>query len=142
MYSDDFDSVTNNLRDSANGTFEHIVDLVRFAPMVQVLDALVPQLAEQLVEVPTIISFFSLQRIVEQNVAIPVPGGERRHADFQGFLRGQSSTGVEQIVDLPGGGLQGFRPGQSSSASSSSPAGVHENPDEPGEGVFSTFSPT
>ena len=31
-----------------------------------------PQLAEQLVEVPTIISFSSLQRVVEQNVDIPV----------------------------------------------------------------------
>ena len=99
-------------------TVEHIVDFVRFAPMVQILDAPVPQmveqlpdvvfdtltpdpeqvievpkillddvpvraavrvtqLAEQLVEVPTIISFSSLQRIVEQNVAIPVPGGGR-----------------------------------------------------------------
>ena len=34
-----------------------------------------PQTAEQLVEVPTIISFSSLQRIGEQNVGIPVVGG-------------------------------------------------------------------
>ena len=34
-----------------------------------------PQLAEQLVEVPTIISFSPLQRIKEQNVDIPVHGG-------------------------------------------------------------------
>ena len=34
-----------------------------------------PQLAEQLVEVPTIVSFSSLQRIVEQTVDIPVPQG-------------------------------------------------------------------
>ena len=65
--------------------------------------------------------------------------GGGRHADLQGFLRGQSSTGVEQIVDIPGGGLQGFRPGQSSSASFSSPAGVPEIADEPGEGFFSYF---
>ena len=58
-----------------------------------------PQLAEQLVEVPTIVSFSSLQRIMEQTVDIPVPQGGGRHADLQGFLRGQSSTGVEQIVD-------------------------------------------
>ena len=70
---------------------------------------------------------------------IPVPQGCGRHADLQGFLPGQSSTGVEQIVDIPGGGLQGFRPGQSSSASFSSPARVHEIADEPGEGVFRTF---
>ena len=50
------------------------------------------QLAEQLVEVPTIVSFSSLQRIVEQNVAIPVPGGGGRLADFQSFLPRQSST--------------------------------------------------
>ena len=69
------------------------------------------RLAEQLVEVPTIISFPSLQRIVEQNVDIPVPrGGKRR---VQGFLPRQSSTAspsslerfsernVEQIVDFP-----------------------------------------
>ena len=98
------------------------------------------QLAEQLVEVPTIVSFSSLQRIMmEQNVDIPVPGDGGRLAGLQGFLRGQSSTGVEQIVVIPGGGLQGFRPGQSSFASSLSPTGVHENADEPGEGVCRTF---
>ena len=43
------------------------------------------QLAEQLLEVPTIISFSSLQRIVEQNVDIPVPGGGGRFAGLQGF---------------------------------------------------------
>ena len=103
------------------------------------LDVPVPQLAEQLVEVPTIVSFSSLQRIMEQTVDIPVPSGGGRHADLQGFLRGQSSTGVEQIVDSPGGGLQGFRPGQISSASFSSPSGVHEIADEPGEGFFAVF---
>ena len=46
-----------------------------------------PQLAEQLVEVPTIVSFSSLQRIVEQTVDIPVPQDGGRHADLQGFLR-------------------------------------------------------
>ena len=174
-------------------TVEHIVDFVRFAPMVQILDAPVPQmveqlpdvvhffdtltpdpeqvievpkillddvpvrtavvtqLADQLVEVLTIISFSSLQRIVEQNVAIPVPGGGGRLAGLQGVLPGQSSTApqfseeriserfVEQIVDIPGGRLQVVRSGQSSSASSSSPAGVHQNADEPRERVFRTF---
>ena len=48
---------------------------------------------------------------------------------------------MDQIVDIPGGGFQGFRPGQSSSESSSSPAGVHENAEEPGVGFFSHFSP-
>ena len=85
-----------------------------------------PQLAEQLVEVPTIVSLSSLQRIMEQTVDIPVPQGGGRHADLQGFLRGQISTGVEQIVDIPSGGLH--RPGQSSSSA-----------DELGEGGFRTF---
>ena len=44
-----------------------------------------PQLAEQLVEVPTIVSFSSLQRIMEQNVDIPVSGGGGRLAGLQGF---------------------------------------------------------
>ena len=94
-----------------------------------------PQLAEQLVEVPTIVSFSSLQRIMEQTVDIPVPQGGGRHADLQGFLRGQSSTGAEQTVDIPGGGLQGSRPGQGSPASSS----FQDDADEPREGVFRTF---
>ena len=85
-----------------------------------------PQLAEQLVEVQTIVLFSSFQRIMEQTVDIPVPQGGGRHADLQGFLRGKSSTGAEQIVDIPGGGLH--RPGQSSSSA-----------DEPGKGVFRTF---
>ena len=44
--------------------------------------------AEQLVEVPTIISYSSLlQRAVEQNVDIPVPGGGGgRNAGLQGFF--------------------------------------------------------
>ena len=63
------------------------------------------QLAEQLVEVPTIVPFSSLQRIVEQTVDIPVPGGGGRLAGLQGFPLEQSSTasGAEQIVDLPVG---------------------------------------
>ena len=40
---------------------------------------LVPQMVEQLVEVPTIVSYSSLQRTVEHRVDIPVPGrGWRR----------------------------------------------------------------
>ena len=85
------------------------------------------QLAEQLVEVPTIVSWSLLQLIMEQNVNIPVPGRGRRSAGLKGFLPGQSSTMlhvsqeriseriVDQIVDftVSGGGLQDFRPGQS-----------------------------
>ena len=92
-----------------------------------------PQLPEQLVGVPTIISFSSLQRIVEQNVDIPVPCGGVR--GLQGFPPGQDSTSsplslertsernVEQIVDSRGfgGGHQDFLPGKSSSSSSHDP---------------------
>ena len=69
-----------------------------------------PQSADQLVEVPTVLSPL---RIAEQIVGIPVPRGR-----VQGFLPEQSSTAtssslerisertVEQIVDIsPGGGL-------------------------------------
>ena len=50
------------------------------------------QLAEQPVEVPTIVSFSSLQRTMEQHVDIPVPRRGGRNAGLQGFLPGQSST--------------------------------------------------
>ena len=81
-----------------------------------------PQLVEQLVEVPTTISFSSLQRIAEQNVDIPVVGGSGTGGSLSGFLPGQHySMTAEQIVDNPvprrsfSGDLQGFPPGQSSS---------------------------
>ena len=79
-----------------------------------------PQLAEQLVEVPTIVSYSWLQLRLEQNVDIPVPGCGGQSSGLQGFLPGQGSTAllsseervsertVEQIVDFPGGGLQVF----------------------------------
>ena len=105
-----------------------------------------PQMAEQLVEVPTVISFSSLQQTVEQLVDIPVPGGGGPSSGLQGFLPGQRSTSspsrkrisertVEQIVDpFSRGGFPG-------SSSSHSPAGDEECADEPGEGVFRTFPP-
>ena len=108
------------------------------------------QLAEQLVEVPTIMSYSSLQLITEQNVDTPVPRGGGRNAGLQGFLPGQGSTTLpssleriseqtlEQIVDIPGGGLQDFRPGQSLSSSSHFPAVFLFDADEPGEGFFRT----
>ena len=148
-------------------TMEHIADLVCFAPMVQVLDAPVPQtveqlpdilrffdtlmpdpaqvievpkispedvsmravlratqLAEQLVEVPTIISFLMVallhalleQRAVEQNADIPAVGCSGTGGGLPGFLAGRNySVAAEQIVDNPvprpevAGDLQGFR---------------------------------
>ena len=116
-------------------TMERLVDFVCCAPMVQILDAPMPQLveqlpdvlrcfdrlttvpeqvievpkilpedgsfravlrhpqlAEQLVEVPTIVYCSSQQRIMEQNVDIPVPGRGGRISGLLGFPRGQNST--------------------------------------------------
>ena len=59
----------------------------------------------------------------EQIVDVPVPQGRREVAEgVQGSLPVQNSAAVvEQSVDIPArGGLQGFRPGQGSTASSSS----------------------
>ena len=99
-------------------------------------------MVEQLVEVPTIISYSSLQpplfgeafkaflkdkvqkRVVEQPVDFPVPGGGGPSSGLQGSLSGQGSVG-EQIVDTPvphgrgggaRGGLQGLSQGQGSTA--------------------------
>ena len=150
-------------------TMEHIVDYVCCAPLVQTLDAPVPQtveqlpdvlrffdrlttvpeqavevpkifaedvpmravlrdtqLAEQLVEVPTTVSYAALllwhanhgsrQRTVEQNVDIPAVGGSGTGGGPSGFLPGQSySVTAEQIVDNPvrpggAGDLQSFSP--------------------------------
>ena len=72
-----------------------------------------PQMVEQLVHVPTVVSYSSLQQLTaEQIVDIPVPGGD----------------GGER------GGLQGFA-GQSSTASSSHVGAA----DGAGQGVFRTF---
>ena len=46
----------------------------------------VPQLAEQLLEVPTIISYSSLLRTVEQHVDIPVPGRGEGISGLQDFF--------------------------------------------------------
>ena len=113
-----------------------------------------PKLVEQLVEVPTIVSYSWLQLRMEQHVDIPVPGGGGPSSGLQGFPPGQSSTAlpssqeriseriVEQIVDIHGGGLQDFRPGQSSSSSLHVPVGISGVLGEPGDWVFSHFSPT
>ena len=86
-----------------------------------------PQTAEQLVHVPTIISYSSLQRAVEQTIDIPVPQARRGGGGgLQGFRAGQGTPAadVEQIVENPvpqrrrrrSGGLQSSLPGQGSTA--------------------------
>ena len=57
------------------------------------------QTAEQLVEVPTIISYSPLPGIVEQNVDIPVPRGRGRVG--LGLHPGQSSTAFGGAKFLP-----------------------------------------
>ena len=52
------------------------------------------QTAEQLVEVPTIVSYSSLRVLVEQNIDIPAPHGRGRveGGGLHGLHKGQSST--------------------------------------------------
>ena len=87
----------------------------------------VPQTAEQLVDVPTIVSYSSLQRAVEQTIDIPVPQARRGgRGGLQGFRTGHNTPAadVEQIVEIPvpqrrrkrSGGLQSPLPGQVSTA--------------------------
>ena len=52
------------------------------------------QLVEQLVEVPTIVSFSSLQRIMDQTVDIPAPRGRGRRGGLQDF----SQDRVQQLL--------------------------------------------
>ena len=112
-----------------------------------------PRLAEQLVEVPTIVSYSSLQLSTKQHVDIPVPRRGGRISGLRGVFPGQSSTAqlasqdrtserfAEQIVGFPvsRGRPPDFRPGQVSSSSSDVPARDQEGLDELGEGVFRTF---
>ena len=74
-----------------------------------------PQTAERLAEVPTVVSFSSLQQqTAEHIIDTPVPRHSRgRGGGLQGFSPEQNSTAPvsQQIVDIPvrSGGLQGFR---------------------------------
>ena len=81
-----------------------------------------------MVEVPTIISYSSLQmRKAEQIVDIPVPGraGGGGRGGLQGFPGQGSTAHGAEFVDIPvpqgrgglgGGGLQSFSQGQGSTA--------------------------
>ena len=61
-----------------------------------------PQTADQLVEVPTIVSFSSLYGNVEQNAGIPVPPGRVGVRGLQGFPPGlDSAASSEQTVHIP-----------------------------------------
>ena len=75
-----------------------------------------PETAEELVDVPTVVSFSSLQQYTaEQIVDIPVPRGRwGGGGGLQSFSQYRIQAPSQQIVDFPvrSGGLQGFRPGQ------------------------------
>ena len=100
---------------------EQVIEVPKILPLdVPIRTVLrVTQLVEQLVEVPTTVSYSSLLRTVEQHVDIPVPGGGGSVSSLHGFLPGQRSTSlpsrkriseriVEQIVDpVSRGGLHG-----------------------------------
>ena len=85
-----------------------------------------PQMAEQLVEVPTVLSYaFLQQQTAEQIIDIPVPRRRRGQGGLQDFLPEQSSfafDGADHRIDSPvrgrsgHGGLQGSHPGQSSTS--------------------------
>ena len=111
-----------------------------------------PQTADQLVEVPTPVSYSSFfQRTLEQNVDNPVRGRGGRNVDLQGFLPGQGPTApylsleriseliVEQIVSR--WGLRVFRPGQGSSSVAHSPAAWLNLEDDPFQRFFLHFFP-
>ena len=97
------------------------VSKISCSPCPSRVPILVPQMAEQLVEVPTVLTSTRIAlRIAEQIVNTPVPQGR-----VQGFLPEQSTTAqttsdrisertVEQIVDTPSG--VGLGQGSSSSA--------------------------
>ena len=90
-----------------------------------------PQMAEQLMEVPTVLS------LAEQIVDNPAPRGRCRRGGLQDFFPGQSTTAAADVdIPVPRGDLQGFLPGQGSTASSShSPVAANEA----SVGVFRTF---
>ena len=83
-----------------------------------------PQMAEKLVEVPTVLSYASLQQqTAEQIIDIPVPRRRRGQAGLEDFPPEQSSFafgGADHRIDSPirgrsgDGDLQGSHPGQSS----------------------------
>ena len=80
---------------------EQVIEVPKILPLdVPMRAALrVTQLVEQLVEVPTTVSYSSLQRTVEKLVDIPVPGGGGGISGAQGFLPRQSSTALHGSLE-------------------------------------------
>ena len=76
-------------------TMEHIVDYVCFAPMVQILDAPVPQTVEQL---PDVLQFFDRLSTVPEPV-IEVPKISTEDVPMRAVLR--ATQLAEQLVEVP-----------------------------------------
>ena len=107
----------------------------------------VPQMVEQLVEVPTIISYSSLfQRTLEQNVDIPT-SVHGVSGSLQGFLPEQYSSQrtASQIADIPvlgrggSGSRLGFPPEQSTTALHVSQERISERIEQIGSQVLTVF---
>ena len=76
-------------------TVEHIVDLVRVAPMVQILDAPVPQTVEQL---PDILRFFDTL-MPDPELVIKVPKISPEDVSMRTAVR--DTQLAEQLVEVP-----------------------------------------
>ena len=88
-----------------------------------------PQKAEKLVEVPTVVSYSSLQQTAEQNVYIQFLALVVIMEVFKVLSQSRAELNVD--ISVPGGGLHDPLP-----ASGASSAGSR---DEPGQGVFRTL---
>ena len=85
---------------------EQLVEVPVVFPAECVLNVPLPQVGDELLEVPTVVS-----QLVEQTVDIPVHGGVKRaRRGFHGSVPGQSSTASCR------GGPSGFSTGQGSTA--------------------------
>ena len=101
---------------------EQVIDVPKISlDRIAVLAAAQP--AEQLVEVPTVVSLSFFSQLAEQNVDIPVPGA--RGSLVYGPEQSPTAQFVEQNVNIPvssargrchGGGLRDFPSGRSSTA--------------------------
>ena len=127
------EEVVSFFRNFVPAVAEQVIEVPKLAlPVCAVHRAALPepQLVEQLVEVPTVLSYSLLQqRTAEQIVDTPVPHGRGRGArgGLQGLSQGQGSTAVSGAVHVntpvphvsgggARGGLQGLSQGQGSTA--------------------------
>ena len=127
------EEVGSFFRNSVPAFAEQVIEMPKLAlPVCAVQRAALPepQLVEQLVEVPTVLTYSLLQqRTAEQIVDTPVPHGRGRDArgGLQGLSQGQGSSAVSGAVHVntpvphvcgggARGGFQGLSQGQGSTA--------------------------